>query len=318
MAPRFPAEGAGEGEEVLTSIPFIDAHVHLWDLGSIRYPWLAPPFKDDGPNGSTEPIAHDYLLADYLADAAGWNVKGIVHVDAGADPTQALDETIWLEGIAQSHGMPNAIIAFAPLDKPQAEMVLERQAAHPRVRGIRQIVNWHVDPLRSYSPADITQSDAWQCGFGLLARHGLSFDLQCYPGQMAGLAPLIGRHPGIPVIINHAGMPVPSDLDGIACWRQGMRALAEFPHVCTKLSGVGFIYRHWTLEQIRPFLLEAIDIFGPERCLFASNFPTDKLFAPFDRHLEAYHAIVAGFSEDEKRAMFGRNANRVYRLGLDI
>ncbi|WBO21943.1 amidohydrolase family protein [Sphingomonas abietis] len=302
----------------MTDIPFIDAHVHLWDLAGIRYPWLNPPFDDGGPNGSTESIARNYLLDDYLADAARWNVKGIVHIDAGADPAQALDETRWLEGIAAGQGMPNAIVAFAPLDKPEAEMILERQAAHPHVRGIRQIVNWHRNPMRTYSPADVTQSDDWWHGFGLLARHGLSFDLQCYAGQMAGLAPLIARHPDIPVIINHVGMPIPSDREGITRWRHGMRTMAQYPHVCTKLSGVGFIYRDWTMEQIRPYLLEAIDIFGPDRCLFASDSPTDKLFAPFDRYLDAYHAIVAGFSEDEQRAMFGRNANRVYRLGLDI
>lgn len=299
-------------------IPFVDAHVHLWNLhGSIRYPWLRPPFAE-GPAGVTEPIARDYQITDYLADAARWNVRGIVHIDAGADPVHALDETRWLESVADMSGMPNAIVAFAPLHDPKVEALLEMQAAHPHVRGIRQIVNWHIDPLRTYTPDDVTQNDQWWAGYGLLARYGLSFDLQCYAGQMAGLAPLIARHSDIPVIINHAGMPVAADREGVTRWRHGMRMLAEYPHVCTKLSGVGFIHRDWTVEQVRPFLLEAIEIFGPERCLFASDFPTDKLFAPFDTHLDAYHAIVAGFSEDERRAMFGRNANRIYRLSLDI
>jgi predicted TIM-barrel fold metal-dependent hydrolase len=299
-------------------LPFVDAHVHLWDLGHIRYSWLMPPFSDEGPNGSTEPIARDYLIDDYRADAARWNVKGIVHIDAGADPAQALDETEWLERIAAQRGMPDGIVAFAPLHDPKVEALLERQAAHPHVRGIRQIVNWHTNPLRTYTPNDVTQDDQWWEGFGLLAKYGLSFDLQCYAGQMAGLAPLIERHPDIPVIINHIGMPVTSDREGVTRWRYGLKALAASPHVAIKLSGVGFIYRDWTIERIRPFLLEAIDLFGTERCLFASDSPTDKLFAPFDAYLEAYHAIVADFSEDERRDLFGRNANRVYRLGLDV
>jgi predicted TIM-barrel fold metal-dependent hydrolase len=299
-------------------LPFVDAHVHLWNLGHIRYPWLMPPFSDEGPNGSTEPIAHDYLIDDYCADAARWNVRGIVHIDAGADPAQALDETAWLEGIAAERTLPNGIVAFAPLHNPKVEALLERQAAHPHVRGIRQIVNWHTNPLRTYTPIDVTQDDQWWAGFGLLAKYGLSFDLQCYAGQMAGLAPLIERHPDIPVIINHVGMPVTSDREGVTRWRYGLKALSAFPHVAIKLSGVGFIHRDWTMEQVRPFLLEAIDLFGTKRCLFASDSPTDKLFAPFDRYLEAYHAIVADFSEDERRNLFGRNANRVYRLGLDL
>ena len=104
----------------------------------------------------------------------------------------------------------------------------------------------------------------------------------------------------------------------MADWRAGLRALAAIPHVAIKLSGLGFIMRDWTLDQVRPFVLEAIDLFGPDRCLVASDTPTDKLFAPIDRYLEAYHSITADFADDDRRAMFGRNANRIYRLGLDI
>lgn len=298
-------------------IPFIDAHVHLWDLGGpIRYPWLTPPFPE-GP-GNTEPIAHDYLLPDYLTEARRWNVKGFVHVDAAADPANALDETRWLEGIAAEEGMPNAIIAFAPLHDPDVASVLKAQAAHSRVRGIRQTVNWHADPLRSFTPRDLTQDDQWRNGFGLLGRYGFSFDLQCYPGQMPGLAPLIERHPEIPVIIDHLGMPVASDSDGFGQWRQGLKVLAALPHVAIKLSGVGFVYPDWTIERVRPLMLEVIDLFGAHRCLFASDFPTDRLFASFDRHLDAYHEIVADFSEDERHSMFSRNTNRVYRLGIEL
>jgi predicted TIM-barrel fold metal-dependent hydrolase len=299
-------------------IPFVDAHTHLWDLSQIHYPWLSPPFADDGPNGSVEPIARDYGVAEYRAALARWNVVGAVHVDAGADPAQALDETHWLEGIAAEHGLPNAIVAYAALDDPDVETQLAAQAAFPHVRGIRQIVNWHADPGRSYTPRDLMQDARWQAGYASLAEHGLSFDLQCYPAQMPGLAPLIGRHPGTPVIVNHLGMPVLSDPDGIEEWRKGLRALAALPHVAIKLSGLGFITRDWTPESVRPFLLEAIDLFGTHRCMFASDAPTDTLFAPIDRYFETYHALVADFSEDERRTLFGRNANRIYRLGLNL
>lgn len=302
----------------MVPVPFIDAHAHLWDLaGSIRYPWLTAPFRK-GPNGSVEAIARNYLISDYLTDARRWNVKGLVHVDAAAAPANTLDETIWLEGIAAEHGMPNGIVAFASLHDPDVESVLKAQAAHVRVRGIRQIVNWHADPLRSFTSRDLTQDDHWRNGFGLLGRYGLSFDLQCYPGQMVGLAPLFERHPEIPIVVNHLGMPVATDPDGFKQWRQGLKALAALPHVAIKLSGVGFIYRDWTTAMIRPLLLEVIDLFGTRRCLFASDFPTDKLFGSFDRHLEAYNDIVADFSEDERRSLFSRNANRIYHLGIEL
>ena len=300
------------------AIPFVDAHVHMWDLSRIHYPWLSPPFRDDGPNGSVEPIARDYLLDDYFGDAKKWDVRGMVHVDAGAQASAALDETAWLQGMAGDRGWPNAIVAFAALDDPGVERTLEAHAGHPNVRGIRQIVNWHRDPRRSYTARDVTGDPQWAKGFVALGKYGLSFDLQAYPGQFVGLARLIAGHPEIPIIINHLGMPVISDGDGASAWRGGMRALAASPHVSVKMSGVGFIRRDWTIEQIRPFILETIDMFGPGRCLFASDFPTDKLFGTFDRHLDAYHRIVSDFSEDERRDMFGRNAVRVYRMDMAL
>jgi predicted TIM-barrel fold metal-dependent hydrolase len=302
----------------MTAIPFVDAHIHLWDLTHISYPWLTGPFDGGGPNGSAEAIARDYGVAEYRADLARWNVVGAVHIDAGADAAHALRETEWLEGLAAQTGLPTGIVAYADLADAGADALLAQHAAHPRVRGIRQIINWHADPQRTYGPRDVTQDDDWRAGFALLDKHALSFDLQCYPRQMPGLVLLFERHRHVPVIVNHCGMPVMSDADGLADWRRGMRALAALPQVSVKLSGLGFIWRDWTFERVRPLLLEAIDLFGTDRCLFASDAPTDTLFAPIDRYMEAYHAVTADFAEDERRALFGRNADRVYRLGLGV
>lgn len=300
------------------TLPFVDAHVHLWNLaGDIRYPWLTPPFGD-GPAGPTEAIAVNYGLDDYLADARGWDVRGIVHVDAGAAPADALKETAWLQAMAGARGMPNAIIAFAALNDPNLESLLAAHAAHPNVRGIRHIVGWHSDPVRSYAARDVVGDADWQAGFALLRKYGLSFDCQVYPGQFAAMAALAGRHPDIPVILNHLGMPILADTGGEQLWRDGLKLLAAQPQVSIKLSGVGFIHRRWSRDNIRGFILTAIDLFGPERCLVASDFPTDKLFDGFAAHLDAYDAILSGFSDSERRAMFGRNANRVYLLGLEI
>lgn len=284
----------------------------------IRYDWLSAPFSDEGPNGSVEAIAHDYGVADYRADLARWNVVGTVHVDAGAAAASALCETQWLDGLADIEGLPTGFVAFAALHDPDVDALLAAQAAHPRVKGIRHIVNWHRDPRRTYGPVDLTVDPQWQAGYALLAKHGLSFDLQCYPGQMPGLAPLIARHPDIPVIINHMGMPVLTDADGLDDWRKGMKALAALPHVAVKLSGMGFIRRDWTRESIEPLVRETIDLFGVNRCAFASDTPTDKLFGPIDRYMECYHAIAADFAQSDRRALFGGNANRLYRLGLDL
>lgn len=302
----------------MRDLPFIDAHVHLWDLARIRYPWLMPPFAEDGPNGSVEAIARTYLLPDYLADAGEWDVRGIVHIDAGAVPEAALDETDWLQDMADANGLPSGIVAFAALDDPGVETLLRAHSQRRNVRGIRHIVNWHADPQRTYTPRDVTRDEAWQRGFAMLGRFGLSFDLQAYPAQFPALAKLIERHPEVPVILNHCGMMVPGDTDGRKDWRRGMTALASCPHASVKISGIGFAYRPWNLDQARGYVRDTIDIFGADRAMFASDVPTDKLFGSFDRHLQAYRTIVSDMSLDEQRALFAGNANRIYRLGIAL
>lgn len=297
-------------------LPIIDPHQHLWDFTRQHYAWLMDEPLPNNPAGDCRPIAKPYGLDEYLADVAGWNVVGTVHVDAGADADQALDETRWLQEIAHARGMPNGIVAYAALNRPIAEVdaLLEAHCASANVRGIRQIVNWHVDPTKTYTARDLLQDDVWRAGFAMLEKHGLSFDLQIYPSQMPLAARLAARHPGTQLILNHAGMPTDRDADGLAAWREGMALLAAQPNVAVKISGLAMIDRSWTVETIRPFVLTAIDLFGPDRAMFASNFPVDKLYGSFSCHYGAYDAITANFSESERRKLFAETAMAIYRL----
>lgn len=279
---------------------------------------MRAPFRDDVPGGSPAAIATDYLIDDYLAEIAGWDLAGFVHVDAGAGLEQAGAETAWLQDIANARGMPSGIVAFAALEHPDVEALLAFHVQHRAVRGIRNIVNWHPDPARTYTARDVTGDAAWQQGYALLGKYGLSFDLHAYPSQFARLADIAARHDDVPVIIDHLGLPIPTDPDGWDVWRRGLAMFAKLPHVSIKLSGAGFIHRGWTAASVRAPVLEVVDRFGPDRVMVASNFPTDRLFGSMDHTLGAYRAILAGFSADERHAMWAGNANRVYRLGLDL
>lgn len=290
---------------------FVDPHVHLWQLDRLRYPWLTPPFSDNGPNGSVAPIARDYGVTGYLADAAGFTVDKIVHIDAGAHPDDALAETRWLQGLAETGGHPDAIVAFAALHRPEVEALLARHVESPNVRGIRHILNWHPDPRRTYTPRNLLEDEGFAAGYGRLARYGLSFDLQIYPNQMAGAYALAKRHADVPVILNHMGMPVDADL---APWRAGMALLASLPNVAVKISGLGFVDRAWTMESMRPLVLETIDLFGTGRCAFASDFPTDRLFNTYGHALMAFDAMTRDFSVNEREALFAGTAERLYRI----
>jgi predicted TIM-barrel fold metal-dependent hydrolase len=131
---------------------------------------------------------------------------------------------------------------------------------------------------------------------------------------MQTMAALAARHADVPVILNHAGMLTDTGPAALDQWRSGMRALAALPHVSAKLSGYGIVNHGWSEASIRPLVLEAIEIFGADRCMFASDFPTDKLFGTFDDWLGAFDAITHDFSADERDALFSANAERIYGI----
>jgi predicted TIM-barrel fold metal-dependent hydrolase len=299
----------------MAPISVIDPHFHLWDLERNNYPWLMQRPLPASVAGDVSAIARSYRLDHFLAESTRWKVVGCVHVDAGFDPADPVAETRWLQEVAAEGGFPQGIVAAAQLHDPAVERVLAAQAAFPNVRGIRHIINWHRDPAKTYvARPDLLTDSAWNAGFALLRRYGLSFDLQLYPSQMPDAAALAARHPDTPIILNHAGMPVDRDENGIAEWRSGLRVLAAQPNVAVKISGLGMMDWTWTTATLRPFVLETIENFGPARCMFASNFPVDRLYSSFDTLFDAFDEIVKSFSADERRALFLETARRLYRL----
>lgn len=294
----------------------VDAHVHFWRLDLGNQPWLENP----QPNllGDYSPMAHDFGPADLLAAAGNVEIAAAVHIEA--DAVDPVTETEWLAGLpghAECADLPSALVVGADLSAPDARDVLARQiAASDRVRGVRQILNVHADPLFDYVGRHYMREPAWRANFAVLAEFGLSFDLQLYPDQMPAAAILAAEHPDVTFVINHAGMYVDrSSVVGWRAWRDGLRRLAGLPNVAIKLSGFGMLDHDWTLGSIRPLIFEAIDAFGVERCLFASNYPVDGLYAGYDAIWHAYAEILSGASAMETAALFEHNARRVYRLG---
>lgn len=291
----------------------VDAHHHLWDLGrGYNYPWLQDAPSGEGLLGDIAPIARDYKLAAYRLDTSNYELVKSVHIEAV--PADAVEETRWLQGVAETGGFPHAIVARVELQKPDAERSIAEHRRFATLRGIRHIVNFHANPKWSFTDHDFLQDDAWLKGFPLLRKYDLSFDLQLYPGQMKAAARLARDNPETQVILNHTGMPVERDTGGIAAWRNGMKALAACENVAAKISGLGMVDHGWNTASIRPFVLETIEIFGVERAMFGSNFPVDRLYGSFDALYGAFEAIVSGFSDTEQAKLFHDNARRFYRI----
>jgi predicted TIM-barrel fold metal-dependent hydrolase len=299
----------------MTVLPIVDAHQHFWDLERNYLPWLcdeeAVPFR----YGDYGALRRSYLPEDYFRDAAGHDVVRTVYVETEWDPRDPLGETQWLQEIIAKTGFPHAIVAGARLDDSEVERVLAGHAAFPRVRGIRHKPRAAARPAEVQIGAPGSMGDpAWRQGYALLERYGLTFDLQTPWWHLPEAAALARDFPGTSIILNHTGLPADRSPTALAGWRTAIATLAALPNVALKISGLGQPGQPWTVEANGPVVRDAISIFGIDRCMFASNFPVDRLCADFDTIFAGFKRIVADLSRAEQLKLFHDNAVRIYRL----
>ncbi len=289
----------------------IDTHHHLWDLSANYYPWLSDRVVAK-PYGDYAAIRQNYRLPDFAADISERPVVKSVHLNAGHDPSDPVRETRWLQAIAESGGFPHGIVADADLTAPDAARVLEAHCAFRNMRGIRAMLS---DSVRYPGVhADLLENAAWRANVALLPRYGLSLDVQLYPQQMGGLADLARQNPALQILVCHTGLPEDQSPEGRERWAGALHMLATAPNVALKISGFGICDPQWTAASIKPLILEAIDAFSPQRCMFGSNFPVDRLFSSYARLWDSCIAATEGFPDTEIDALFYGNAVRLYRL----
>jgi predicted TIM-barrel fold metal-dependent hydrolase len=293
----------------------IDPHMHLWDLEENYYPWLCDVDKEDSSQQLFDltPLRKSYRIADYIADTERQYVVKAVHVDAKFDEKNPIGETRWLQAVADnssSRGMPNGIVAFVNLGDGDAEETIAAHAQYPNLRGIRHMLNRDPD----IADRDYLLDEKWCANFSLMRKYDLIFDLQLYHPQMADAAALARRYRDVTISLNHAGMPHHPDAEGFNNWRQGMALLADCDNIVAKISGLGMTLPERDAKAFRPYVLETIELFGVDRCMFASNFPVDRLYTNFDALWSGYKEIVQDFSADDRKKLFHDNAERTYRI----
>ena len=265
----------------------------MWDPGAHYYPWLCDPKPIPFRYGDYSALRRRYLVEDYRADSAEWPVRRGVYVEAEWDPRDPLGEMNFISGFIQT-GFPTVAIAQAWLHHEDGAAVLEAQARHAFVRGIR------------HKPKPGMMDDKkWREGYARLAPLGLHFELQAPWRQLEEAARLAHDFPETVIVLNHTGLP--SDQD-IPDWRQAMALFAACPNAVVKISGLG------NVERKREVVLAAIELFGTQRAMFASNFPVDSLRASFDAIYSGFDQITRDFSNAERRALFHDNAVRIYRM----
>ena len=279
----------------------VDAHVHLWDPARTDwYPYLSHP---QGP--ATADVGRMYRAFDvdtYRTESAGWNVEQFVNV-AAATGRYSIDETIELDEEAPARSGPDAIIGgLPPTDSvDEAVELLDRQMTAARFRGVRPMGRFE-GPLPEPEVLRALQD------------RNLVFELMTHPDQLLAAAAGLAGFDDLVVVVEHTGWPR-SGADGErALWEAGIGALAGLGgNVVCKLSGLAMPLETLSAAAFAPWLEFAIDAFGVDRCLFASNFPVDAMYGTFDELYGVYSEVTAGLGDASREKLFASNAERVYR-----
>jgi predicted TIM-barrel fold metal-dependent hydrolase len=324
-------------EEILEpDLPIVDAHQHLWTRGGARY--LIEEFLAEAGSGHN-------IRASVFVECGSFYRKGSSALMA---PLGEVEFANGIAAMAASGAYGDTLVAAGIVGSADlragadvGQLLDAQKAASGRFRGIRFITKWDPDEelntARYKPPRGLMQDARWREGFAQLGARKLSYDTMVYHPQLPELADLARAFPGTTIIVNHVGGLVAHTRtyaskkdEAIAQWRSNMAELAKCPNVYVKLGGLGMGYLGLGLDKLEtepsserlaqawgPFLSHCIDTFGPERCMFESNFPPDRETASYATTWNAFKRVAARYSAEEKRMLFYGTAVKAYRLNLD-
>lgn len=292
----------------MPNFPIIDTHLHVWDQTRLKYSAF------DGHPLFGKP----YHVEDYRKACGKLEVEAMVFLECYADfwegGGQYIEEIEFVEDEQKRDPGIKAIIPMAPLEwGSKVEPTLRQMRDHhPSVRGIRRIMEFDADPRA------LTMSDGFIEGVNLLGKFGWSFDINPNYTQMDFIREFATRIHGVPMILDHCGKPGIKQ-GKIEQFREDMQDLARHPDMWVKLSDLPpYASENWTEEELRPYIVATLDAFGPERTIYAGDYPILLQSLTLPRWVEVLDNAFAdlGLSETETRKIYRDNANAFYRLGL--
>ena len=299
-----------------------DPHFHLWDVS---------PDTATGHDASQNPVIDGkpvYDRARFESDLVGEGFEftggalveavSVCHleVDGPRFARACLAEARWVSSQLAPPPLDYVIVASAPLEDPELPSILRELAQCADLRGIRQILNHEPSWPRNERRGDFLDQPAWERGLASLEELSLSFDLQLNPNQFRKAARVLARHPGIPIVINHLGSPTLQDLRAGRLYWDGLRALADLEQTWLKISMLAYVDGNWDRNPlVRDSARRAVDLFGVERCMFASNFPVEKHVGwPAARLYAGFRDIASHLEAADQQRLFADSARRAYRV----
>jgi predicted TIM-barrel fold metal-dependent hydrolase len=324
----------GAREEILDpELPIIDAHHHLWPSGYwIPYDRTALQVDLDRGHRVTATVFVECMTS--FADDADPALRPVGEtrfvVADTSDSGAGTDDTRVAAGI----------VAWADLMQPTAAartLDAHIEAGEGRLRGVRFNVVWHDVHSTAAHAGRVTTphmlfDDRYRAGLREVARRNLTYDVWLFHPQLPELADTLDAVPELTFVLDHLGGPVPDEATPasraaiFAAWRQGLAEVARRPNVVLKIGGVGMPIYGFGFQDAerpgsalladawRPYVEAAIETFGPDRCMFESNFPVDKQSFSYDSLWNAFKRLTAGYSADERTALFSGTASQVYGL----
>lgn len=289
----------------MAAIDFVDAHIHFFDLGhpTLKYVWLEPEFVHPVIGDINPMKSQTYTVESFIGETRFCGVRKAVHVQAALGTEDPVEESKWVHEQAERAGYTIALVGDARMQSPDVEGTLERQAEYSTMRGIRD-----------FAQGDYLVDPDFERGYALLEKYDLSYDLDATWENMEKARNLAQKYPNTLMVLNHAGFPQDRSDEYFDNWRRGMSTMAEADNAVCKISGLGMVDQRWTVDTWRPWVLHSIEAFGVDRCMFATNWPVDRLFSSYPDVIDAYLQIVADFSEEEKTKLFSANAEKYYRF----
>ncbi len=286
-----PRDGPAEGRRS----PRIDAHHHLWDVETGGFDWPTP---EHGP------IYRTFTAADLEPLLEEGAIDGTIIVQNA----NTLADTDSMLAVAAAAPWVRGVVGWVPLDDPVAAVTALGERAGPTLVGVRHLIHYEPDPDWLLRPAVLA-------GLREVASRGLTFDVVAvFPNHLRHVPTLADALPDLTLVIDHLAKP-PYRRAGWDTWREQVAAAAQRPNVVAKVSGLTTaVGLGWTVEELWPALEVALEAFGAGRLLFGSDWPVCLLASSYAAHLEALERVIGGLTPDERAAIMGGTATRVYRL----
>jgi predicted TIM-barrel fold metal-dependent hydrolase len=294
----------------------VDAHHHLWQLDCFPYKWLAPD-SPPRPFGDHSILKRDYLLADYRRDMAATRLQASVFVEANAGAPEA-DEIEWVDQISGHSRIPAVVIGSLDLRHPQVDRILSRFLRSRRMRGVRMSLCWDERPQwRFIDRPGVMRMEEFRRGLASLTRHGLLLDALVVPSQLAELASVARANPDQSIVVNHLGTPFFETEADKTAWQGGMKDCAACGNISVKISGLWPLDRRWRPDIIGETVRFVVDRFGPDRCMWASNFPVEKIMCSVATQIDSLETVLHKLAANDLDMIFRTTAMRVYRIDTD-